>query len=55
MYNDDRLYLSKFELDPEYNDYMDPTDDMDFYFGNDDDQNENDGDFDDFTDDIWEA
>lgn len=55
MTNNDHLYLSKFEVDPEYDIFMDPIDDSDFFYRNEENPLPNENDLDDMADDIWEA
>ena len=51
--HDDQLYLSKFELDPEDNIFMDSIDDAAYFGGGDDDNMDNYLDV--LENDIWEA
>ena len=53
--NDDHLYLSKFEVDPEHDIFIDSMDDPEFFHGNNEKLFLDENYFDDIEDDIWEA
>ena len=54
MDNNDQLYLSKFEIDPEYDIFTESMDDLEFGYDDDEKLLLDGNDFDDFADDNWE-